>query len=600
MVRHFFKRARDFITITLFILASGFKASKASSTFCAFFDAVSFAFVAGAAASIALLGPATLSGGIPDFITDRIDSENIFFYGIIALVVSLLGAASFKFLSNFSVNRSLAYVESAFFANAINHITKADISIFSQMDVDIDEYTKRELLMNSRYAMMTYRRVLLAVFPISTLVVLIPLMIMTSIKIFIVLIIAFAVFLPIYYVINRRSNQITLKMEELNSVVNGMRRDAISKMMQSKPNSQKQAKLLGPVLAENNPVVKESVNLIGERFTMSEATQLVNSIILLFVIGALTYFTLNPGSSELTTGGFIIVLLVLRQLHTVMGRGMVVANMISRFFSKLLSLYSVSDQIKKLTIKAETQRETSAFVGALRYKNVDNKKGQLFSMTPGNAHFVFDNTPTSRFSILKLRPPTDVQNFISFIASISEDDIKTDEFSASSFQFDKTNENRLHADLKAHAETIEILYDASELRRPSPSPDFTFINFIADTLMGKRSYLPLRSIKAYEAFIDMKTQLAACPENILFLDARSISSMKQKHISELVKVIEELGKLVFFVISTRTCDNIDLIEETPIILIEGGRAKGFCYFSNLKDNISDLNNASDEDDIDFM
>ena len=593
------KRFADFLGVAGYLFVRGFSSSKLHSLASIFFEGLAFLWVIAAATSLAVLATAGGSADLPEQIMRHIPEGQAFTYGVMGMVISLLGGAISKFLSNFIINIALPKVETKFYGEGANNFAEADIIAISQLDVDAADYLKRDLSINARFAMMVYRRILLTVVPVITLFFLLPALAIINFKIMVAMGLIFLFLVPVYYLINRKSNQITLDMEILSREVSGQRRKAAEAMLGADYDPTNKDEIIAPTLAHNNKDVKRFFHLYGERFTMSEATNLTNTFVLFLLVGVLAYMTWQSGvqnSNNINIAEFIIVLVVLRQVHTVVSRGLLVTNTMSRFYTKLLALKTINNQISTFTgISPDDAAKLTGPVENLRYKHVHTDKGHVFDMRPGNVHLMLDNTPPSRLSLLGLKPATDVKNFATFIATRSIDIIDREDQIFTFTDHTKTPTD-LDKALKEHAKLLSWLYDESELRRIPETPmDVTAI--MKSTLGDGISYLRPRTIKIYELMIDIQQKLKASKADVVFLDVRAFIRFQPPYAEKALEMMEKSDKVVFVIVTKQHHANFGFTPERLVLIKGRTKAEGYIELSDML-SVLDTGNKAPSDDLD--
>lgn len=593
------KRFADFVAVAGYIFVRGFSASKLNSLLSIFFEALSFFWVIAAAISLAVLATSGGSSDLPEQLTKHIPQGQSFTYGVMGMVISLLGGALSKFLSNYIINIALPKIESRFYGEGLYNFAKADIIAISQLDVDAADYLKRDLSINARFAMMVYRRILLTVVPAITLVFLLPTLALKNLNILFAMGVIFLILVPVYYLINRKSNQITLDMEILSREVSGQRRKAADAMLAANYDFAEKDEIIAPTLAQNNEDVKRFFHLYGERFTMSEATSLTNTFVLFLLVGVLAFMTWQSGAHDaknINIADFVIVLVVLRQVHTVVSRGLLVTNTMSRFYTKLLALKTINTQISTFTgMRPMDAAKINKQVENLRYKHVHTDKGHVFDMRPGSVHLMLDNNPPSRFSLLGLKPATDVKNFAAFIATRTIDIIDREE-QKFTFADHISTPKDIDNIIKEHLEFLTWVYDESELRRIPETPmDITEI--MQSTLGDGISYLRPRTIKIYELMIDLQEKLQASQADVIFLDVRAFIRFQPPYAEKALEMMQKANKVVFVIVSKQHHANFGF-DPNRLVLIKG-RTKAEGYVE-LADMLSVLNtgNKTSTDDLD--
>ena len=593
------KRFADFLGVAGYLFVRGFSASKLHSLASIFFEGLAFLWVIAAATSLAMLATAGGSSDLPEQLMRYIPEGQAFTYGVMGMVISLLGGAISKFLSNYIINIALPKVETKFYGEGANNFATADIIAISQLDVDAADYLKRDLSINARFAMMVYRRILLTVVPVITLFFLLPTLAIINFQIMVAMGLIFIFLVPVYYFINRKSNQITLDMEVLSREVSGQRRKAAEAMLSADYDPADKDEIIAPTLSHNNKDVKRFFHLYGERFTMSEATSLTNTFVLFLLVGVLAYMTWQSGAQNaknINIADFIIVLVVLRQVHTVVSRGLLVTNTMSRFYTKLLALKTINNQISTFTgITPEDAAKLTGPVENLRYKHVHTDKGYVFDMRPGNVHLMLDNNPPSRLSLLGLKPATDVKNFANFISSRTIDIINREEQKFNFTDHIGTPKN-LDNILKKHSELLSWLYDESELRRIPETP-MDFMGIMQNTLGDGISYLRPRTIKIYELMIDLQEKLKASKADVVFLDVRTLIRFQPPYAEKALEMMKSTDKVVFVVVSKQHHANFGF-DPHRLVLIKGRtKAEGYIELSDML-SVMETGNKRPTDDLD--
>ncbi len=593
------KRFAVFLSVAGHVFIRGVKAAPFAALFCILFEALSFFWLIAAATSLALLAAGRGKAGLPSEIMQFIPEGQEFAFGAMGLLVSLLGGALTKFLANYVVNISVPKIETRFYEESARNFAKADIVTLSQLDLDPTTYLKRDLSINARYAMMVYRRLILTVFPLATLFVLLPVLIMKNLEITLIMGAVFILMLPVYYWINRKSNQITLDMEKLGREVSQRRRDAAESLIGPDYSPDHAVEVLAPTLSNHNEKIKRFFHLYGERFTMSEATNLANAFVLFFVVGALAWLTFRESgtrSATLNIADFLIILLVLRQVHTVVSRGLLVTNLLSRFYTKLLALKNVNARLKRLNSGNRDRELAPEPVGELRYKHLISGKASLFDMRPGNVHVLYDVHPPSRLSLLGLKPPTDVKNFAGFLIHYTTGIVP---FEPPSFTFAGQLADGIDLDnlIAQHMDLLQYLYTPDDLRRIPDDPT-DLVQIMKDTLGDGISWLRPRTIKLYEFMIDLQNRLAERHEDVIFLDARLLIRFKPPYFEKALDLMRQSKKLIFITLLKHNRSQLDFASETPVIIKGDKQAEGYVTYAELANLDERKTNQSNDDDID--
>lgn len=643
------KRFADFLGVAGYLFVRGFSASKIPSLICIFFEALSFIFIVIAAISVGVLASAGKTTNMPEQLMRYIPEGQSFTIGILGLTIALLGGAVSKYLANYIINIALPKIESNFYAEGANNLAETYIVDNSELEIDVDEYLKRHLSINARFAMMVYRRLILTFVPVATLFFFLPALALTNVKILLAMGLIFLCLIPIYYWINRKSNQITLDMEELSREVSGQRRKAALTILDEGFHPENKDSVIAPTLAKNNSEIKQFFHLYGERFTMSEATNLTNTFVLVLVLAMLAFITNSAG--DIASGGidiayFLFVLVALRQIHTVISRGLLVTNTMSRFYTKLLSLKTVNETISKYEkqhgtmwpvqeITPETPDEiddtdtenvdpvseditpvdeeadiqsdaTSTVEPAIIREPVENLSykqisitEQRFDMQPGTVHLYFDKSPPSLTSLPRLLPETDAENFETFLAMNTVEILET-QFGAQGkiFSFAPHIKTKKSMDniLAKHFDLLSSLYDESELRR-IPEEPMEFIDIMKSTLGDGISYLRPRTIKIYELMIDLQEKIRASDADIVILDAKALIRLQPPYAEMALKMMEKMEKIIFVMIANHNYEKFKF-DTSRMVLISGPRhAEGFVALSDIGEVIPPATNEL-EDELD--
>ena len=574
-------RLGDFFGVAWFVFIRGLSASRRYVAINVCFELAGLFWVFAASLCLSVLLAGDRIKELPFNLQTYIPGTNLMKYAIIGLLVSMLLGSIFRFLATYVINISLPKVESQFYKLTAEKFAAANISQLSELEMDVAEYMKRDLSMNTRFALMVYRRSVLALVPILSVVILLPIVAYTNLGITLIMGLFFILMVPVYYKINKRSNQITLEMETLTRSATGQRRRTAETILDDDYKIEDKDAVIARSLAENHADIQKFFHLYGERFTTMHGTNLVNAIVLFMVVGVLIYFNFSPSADggEFNVIGFTIIMVMLRQLHTGISRVLLVLNVMSRFYTKLLSLKKIDQQLAKMLAANSETLPTTKPIDHLAYKHIDSGAGKNFGMKPGNLHVIFDATLPSRLSLLGLKPATDVIQFNQFISTQSNTTLRRED-NVFSFASEIDAGQDMDTLITKYLHIIEIFYDSGDLRR-TPNTTMTLSEIMKSSLGDGISYMAPGLIRSYEAIIDLITRIADSEPELVFIDARCLKRIKPKFMDKTLELIKATNKLVFIVLSKQTNEGLGLDPDQPVIVCGSPRADGFIEYANI-------------------
>ncbi|MCF6220180.1 MAG: hypothetical protein L3J65_03625 [Robiginitomaculum sp.] len=584
-------RFREFLSVAVFIFRNGFKASPAGALLSVFFDSLSFIFLVGAALSLITFQP-NAHTQIPDFLKAYVNQDNIFLLGCTGLILSLLLNAIFKFLSSIVVNKSLPAIESYFYKITAEKIAQSKLNDLVKLHINYDDFLLRELNINSRFAMMVYRGLISVTFPMISLIILFPLLLLSSLIATLMLIGVFIAVLPVYYLINKRSNRVTLDIDTTNLLVSNSRRQSSRKIIDPNFDVADLKAAMSNALQDGNRDVRKYFHLYGERFTLAQGTSLTNSLVLILAIAILGVMTFwDTGSLKLDVAKFVTILIVLRQVHTVIGRGFIAVNIMSRFYFKLLKL----SKIYKLASEDNANTPAGKLLPSKGFKftNLSTKEPVVVDCFDNRAVLFYDRFELTRFTIVRTYPP----NNLPLQIELSRKKVCVIKELISGFTFTADDSNACKKQVNKYIDVIALLVSQNDIYRQWDSQQDDLASAFVKSVMGVQRYVLPRHIKIIEKVIGLVQAIKNTTSEIVLLDARVFLQFGgEKHDVVLEMLEAEIDKVVIIKLNNA---NYNFSQDRFVVVGGIGEAEGIIRYGELPSLIVGDKQPVEDDEYEF-